>query len=380
MTQTVTWEELRALAEFRAEHGCAVSLYLNLDPHDSPTPGDAHTRANSLLDAAGKQAEATRSDLTHDQRVALRSDLDRIRRFIELEFTRNGARGLVVFADSLDKFWRPLPLSAPVPDAVKIDSELFLTPLVPLVGRGDGVLVAVVGRERGEVFLLRDRRLDEVANLSEEQPRRHDQGGWSQANYQRHVDELAHAHLRHVVQELERQTRRRPKAKLVIACTEETRAELGSLLSNGVRAALAGWLQVEAHVGSAGLLEAVEPMLARWDEERQTEVVERWREEAARNGRAAAGWAETLEAASDGRIDVLLYAHGANHRAWRCPACGRLQLEDGKCPLDGTELDERDEGLDLAIHQTLARGGTASLVQARRDLEPVGGIGAILRY
>ena len=79
-------------------------------------------------------------------------------------------------------------------------------------------------------------------------------------------------------------------------------------------------------------------------------------------------------------MELLLYEEAANRPAFRCPACGRLQLGGGKCPLDGTELEEREEGLDLAVHQTLAHGGTALVVTAGRDLEPVGGIGALLRY
>jgi hypothetical protein len=124
----------------------------------------------------------------------------------------------------------------------------------------------------------------------------------------------------------------------------------------------------------------VRPLLERRRDEEESEALERWREEAGRNGRAAAGWAETLEAASDGRVEILLYQHGRDRPAWCCPACGRLALEPGKCPLDGTELEHRAEGLDLAIHQTLAHGGSVLAATHRSDLEPVGGIGALLRF
>jgi hypothetical protein len=32
------------------------------------------------------------------------------------------------------------------------------------------------------------------------------------------------------------------------------------------------------------------------------------------------------------------------------------------------------------VHQTLAHGGTVQVIRGRRDLEPVGGVGALLRY
>jgi hypothetical protein len=98
------------------------------------------------------------------------------------------------------------------------------------------------------------------------------------------------------------------------------------------------------------------------------------------NGRASAGWEATVEAASDGRVDTLLYEPRANRAVERCPRCGRLQLEDGECPLDGTLLERCEEGLDAVLHQTLLRGGKACLVASRPDLGPVGGIGALLRF
>jgi hypothetical protein len=110
------------------------------------------------------------------------------------------------------------------------------------------------------------------------------------------------------------------------------------------------------------------------------EVLDRWREEAGRNARAASGWEQTLEAASDGRVELLLFQDGVDHAAHRCPACGRASLSGGSCPLDGTALEPTDAGLDLAVHQTLAHGGEVWAMRHQQDLAPVEGIGALLRF
>ena len=380
MAATVSWEGLRELAAFRAEKGCAVSLYVDLDPHVSPTAGDAHTRVNSLLERATKTLDGSRTDLAHDQRLAVKGDLARIRRYFEEEFSREGAHGLAVFAAGLDGVWRPLALTESVPDEIKVNDEFYLTPLVPLVGRGEGAIVVAVGRERGNLYSLHGGKLVPIADRFEEQRGRHDQGGWSQARYQRHIENLAQQHLRDVADLVDREVRRRRPAKVVIACAEDVRAEFAELLSSEARSAVVGWVHPEAHAGPPELLALALPLLERRRAEQEAQAVERWREEAGRNGRAASGWEATLEAASDGRVELLLYQVGVEHAAWRCPACGRLALEGGKCPLDGTELERREEGLDLAVHQTLATGGTVCAVSGRHDLEPVGGIGALLRY
>jgi peptide chain release factor subunit 1 len=380
MARTITWDELRDLAGFEAEKGCAISLYLGLDPTLTPTPGDATTRLHSLLDEAAKGENANRRDLTHDQRVGLRTDFERIRDFYSREFERDGAHGLAIFSSGLDNIWRTLPLTEVVPDEVKVGRTLYLAPLVPLVGRGEGALVLVVGRERGHFYRLRGGRLQELADHTEEQPGQHDQGGWSQARYQRHIETLVREHLQEVVEALDRLVRRLRAVQVVVISTDETRAEFEELLTHEAGGAVVGWTTAEAHATPAELLELASPVLERYRSEKETEVVGRWHDEVGRNGRAAAGWEKTLEAASDARVDLLLFRDGVDHDAFRCPRCGRVAVSGGKCPLDGTSMEASSNGLDLAVHQTLLHRGRVWAVRDREDLEPVEGIGALLRY
>jgi peptide subunit release factor 1 (eRF1) len=128
------------------------------------------------------------------------------------------------------------------------------------------------------------------------------------------------------------------------------------------------------------VIAAAKPVLEEWWSGRENEVLDRWREEAGKNGRATSGWESTLEAASDGRVDLLLVQEGVDQQAYVCPQCGRAQLQDGSCPLDGTTMEARDGGLDLALHQTLAHGGTVHVLRDRQDLAPVGGVAALLRF
>jgi len=377
---TITWEQLRELAGFRASRGCAVSFYVGLDPSDAPTAGDVAVRVNSLLAEAERVVDARRGSLDHHARERLKGDLGRIGIWFDDEFDRGGARGVAVLADGLDNFWTTLATAGAVVDVVKIGSELYLAPLVPLVDRAQGALVAVVGRERGQLFRLEAGRLVEIADQTDEVTGRHDQGGWSQGRYGRHIEAIVDRHLRRVAETLNRCVRRMRGTRVVLVGGEEVRSELEAMLARETLNCVVGWAAVEAHADESRLLSAVEPMLDAWWAGREAELLERWREEAARSGRATAGWAETLEAATDGRVDLLLVQDGVDHPAYQCPACGRTQIADGSCPLDGTTMEPRQEGLDLAVHKTLVNGGIVQVIHERRDLEPVGGLAALLRY
>jgi peptide chain release factor subunit 1 len=378
---SITWEQLRELAAFRGEHGCAVSLYVGLDPSSVPTAGELASHVRSLHAHAERQLNERRASLSHDERKALASDLERIGSWFENDFNRDGVRGVALFAAQLDDLFLPLLLPWPVDDEARIANQLYLAPLVRNVGRGDGALVAYVGRERGDVYRLHGGQLTPLVDETAEVPGRHDQGGWSQSRYERHIETIVDRHLREVADALDRCVRRLRHVRVVLAGPEETRAEFDRLLSTEVRGALVGWVAVDAHADATRLLEVAQPLLDEWRANREEALLARWREEAARNGRAATGWEETLQAASDGRIELLLVQEGADRSAYVCPACGRAQVQDGSCPLDGTTLEAAETGLDLAIHQTLTHGGTVEVIgDQHRDLEPVGGVAALLRF
>ncbi len=378
MADTLTLERLRELARFRSDSGCAISLYVDLDPTLTPTPNVAATRLNSLLSDVEKRMDARRDELSHDDRTGLKRDLDRIQTFFESEFSREGARGFGVFVSG--DFWSTLALPDSVPDGVALGRGFSLGPVAPQVGRGEGAVVAFVGRERGELFRLSAGRLKEIADRTEEQPGRHDQGGWSQARYQRHIEHLVADHLRAVASELDRVVRSQEAPKVVIVGSDETRAEFLEFLPHEVKAAVVGTTEAEAHATANDLLKLVQPLLEEAHAAEERTVIERWGAEAAKHARAASGWEETLPAASDARVEVLLFEERANHPAHECPRCGRASLEGGSCPLDGARFEPSESGFDLAVRQTLVHGGSLLPVRHQGDLATVGGVGALLRF
>src|ERR671927_1667505 len=238
MADTVTWSTVRELAGFRADKGCATSVYLNLDPSEVPTAGDAQTRMNALLNTAEK---IDRKDLTHEQRGALKADFERIGRWFDDDFDRDGAQGVAVFAAGLDNFWSTLALPEPVPDRFKVGHEFFLSPLVPVVARADGTIVAVVGREAGQLYRLQAGRLQVIGDYSDETPGQHDQGVWSQGRYARHIEKLVHEHVKDVAEIVDRSKRRLHVPKIVFVSSEEMRSEFIDALSPDAREAVVGW-------------------------------------------------------------------------------------------------------------------------------------------
>src|SRR5437762_194373 len=123
MADRVSWETLRRLASFRARRGCAISLYLDLDPAVAATPGDVATRINSLLGEGERAEAAARERLDHEQRGGLKADFARLRRFFDVEFDREGMQGFAAFAAGLDGAWTTVELPEPVADAISVGPD-----------------------------------------------------------------------------------------------------------------------------------------------------------------------------------------------------------------------------------------------------------------
>ena len=372
-TTTVSLDGLRELAGFRAQNGCAISLYVDLDPTISPTTRETAMRVHAMLDSAAKSHGATRPDLAHEVKSGLKADFERLAQYFDEEFDRDGAHGLAVFAAGLDNIWSVLALPWKVADAARVADDFLLSPLVPLIGRGNGAVVAVVGRERGRVLALRGGRFQQIADRTEETQGRHDQGGWSQSRYQRHIGNLDLEHYKTVADELERVFRALGRPRIIVVAGDETRAEFADVLSSELEEAVIGWTSADAHASDGELGEIVQPFVDEWRAGLENDAVARWREEVGKNALGSAGWADTLEAASDGRVELLLHQAGVRRDAYRCPACGRAAAVATHLPArrndDGASRRRaRPRGpADARVRRRPARGRTPGSRPRRGD-------------
>src|SRR5947207_10912523 len=102
----------RRLVAQRPEHP-VVSLYLDLDPEEFATPPARVSQINSLLDQAARDVEAD-ATLSHEDLLALREDLDRIREYLlSDEPPFQGARALAVFCSLPDDLFEVVQLTRP---------------------------------------------------------------------------------------------------------------------------------------------------------------------------------------------------------------------------------------------------------------------------
>ena len=180
-------------------------------------------------------------------------------------------------------------------------------------------------------------------------PGRHDQGGWSQARYERHIDEIVERHWRQVADDARLAACGGCGARIVLVGAEEMRSEFESLLSNEVRRCLPAGRLPRRTPTRTKLLEAARPVLEEWwaaaDEEMLDALARGGRRGTAAPRRAGSRRSRPHRTAAS---SCCSSQDGVDQPAYQCPQCGRAQVTNGSCPLDGTRMEARESGFDLA--------------------------------
>jgi peptide chain release factor subunit 1 len=371
-------DELRRLAQVRLDRPIVLSLYLNLDPSDFATPPARATAVRSLLDEADRRVRDLH-DLPHDHRMDLRASLDRASALLEGDLPTEGAQALAVFAAESAELFEALKLPRPVPNRVAIRRSPLIAPLARLARR-ERWCVALVNRRDARIFRGSPDGVYEVEQIHDLVFGQHDQGGWSQARYQRGVEKEKDDHLKHTAEALLREFKRRPFERLILGGPREVVSDFESKLHGYLAERLAGRIEVDVeHSTAEQVLDAVQPRFEEFEDERESDALERLGEA----GRAAIGLEEVLRALNERRVETLVADEQFAAPGTCCPTCGWLgPAGEHACPVDETELEALDDLTESAVELTIQQSAEILAVRRRRDelAERAGGIAALLRF
>ena len=366
--RAVDAETIRRLARLDTHGHPVLSVYVDLDPGRFPTPDTRQTQLGALLDEA--------------RREGADRDADRIEAWLAADGAiRRGARGLAIFSSAQAGVFEAVRLAGPVEPLAVVDLVPWLEPLVAQISPG-GWGVAVVSRRTARLFRGGPGGLSEFALIDDELHRRHSQGGWSQARFQRGIEQQVAAHVRGVADRLLRAHQRQPFGHLVVISSDELRPVIEHSLHSELTAVLAATVDVDLEHAPVGEIVAViAPVIERVGREEERDLISRLEQQLGTGGPAAAGLDDVLSALEERRVETLLVPERSDLRAGLCPTCGRLSTDgERRCPLDGHALVEVD-AVEHAIEE--AAGQSAQVLVARHEPEWLhghGGIAALLRW
>ena len=370
-------DELRRLAQIRLDRPVVLSLYLDLDPAQFATPPARATAVRSLLDDAERKLRE-RDGLSHQDRADLEASLRRAATLLERDLPTEGAQAVAVFSCNAADLFETLRLPRPVPSRVAIGQSPLVGPLARLERR-ERWCVALVSRRDARIFRGSPDGLREIEQIHDVVFGQHDQGGWSQARYQRGIEKEKDDHLKHTAEALMKHFKRRPFQRLILGGPREVVADFESKLHGYLSERVAGRIEVDVDNSSPDqVLDKARPLFEELEEEREAAALERLGE-----GRAAFGLHNVLQALNERRVECLLLDERFAAPGTTCPECGWVGPDGERtCPVDGRELIQVDDLTEAAIELTLQQSAEILAVQRRREEleERAGGVAALLRF
>ena len=164
---------LRKLAEWDGDGAPITSLSLSVDGRRYPRKGDAEVRLEELLRRARPQAEG----LGREAARSVERDLAAMSEFVRDEFERGDTRGLAMFSCTAAGLWEFVTAPRPLRDRVTVGPQADLLPLEVLLETYRPTCLALVDHADARLFLIELGRIEEIADVADEVPGRHEQGG-----------------------------------------------------------------------------------------------------------------------------------------------------------------------------------------------------------
>jgi peptide chain release factor subunit 1 len=195
---TTLTAQLEKLARFEPAPYPVVSLYLDTRPGQTGRDQyDAFLRKE--LKMRGRTYPAG-----SPERDSLDRDLERITTYLQKELAPS-ANGVAIFACSAGELFETVQLSAPVDEHwLYVGDAPHLYPLARLESQYPRYAAVVTDTNTARIFVFAAGAIVSEKQVEGFKTRRSSQGGWSQARFQRHIDNYHAQHVKEVVDALAR--------------------------------------------------------------------------------------------------------------------------------------------------------------------------------
>jgi peptide subunit release factor 1 (eRF1) len=298
------------------------------------------------------------------------------------------ARGLGLFFDVSDGFFRDVEFDIPIQREANWDREFYLQPLVNALDQFETYGVALLDRHNLRLFAVFLGHIVEHVHEGFGPDRvRHIKTSGSDyigaaSRIQRKADENVRLNLKHAVKMIDWLVESRHLNRLILAGTKEITAELRNLLPKRLAMRIIGQVDIGMDVLPSDVLAATMHIAEEYERETEIQKVKEVVTTAAKTGRAVVGLGHTLRAVNSDRVWELVYCEDFRAPGFECEKCGGLfSIEKTSCQYCGGKLQAINDVVERAVEHTLRNEAKVDVVtgEAGASLAMSGGIAAFLK-
>jgi peptide chain release factor subunit 1 len=298
---------------------------------------------------------------------------------------RPSSNGAAIFACAArDDFFEALQLEAPVVDQhwLFVAAVPHLYPLARLNERFPRYAALLVDTNSARLFVFSLGAAMGAREVEGVRTRRTSVGGWSQARYQRHVENFHLHHMKEVVDVLDKVVAAEHLNHIVVACEEVARPLLMEQLPPHLAGRIVDVGGIARNAAEreilAATLEALRGKEAEGDAARVQTLLDQWRA----GGLAVAGPEDTLQALAMGQVEELLIAAtpaGLEHAGAVAGVPARSMQADTSAPSGAGDVDRLTLAGEL-VTRAQQTGARIRFIENPDLLSSIGGAGALLRF
>ena len=360
---------LQELVDFSGKH--VLSAYVSVDLRS-----DSIERSKLLF---RDQFKALRDSMAGEHDRRLDEGRERIERFLNLEYDWR-SRGLALFWSQDPDFWRAYALPVPVSTRLFWTRTPYIQPLTDLMDKYRAYGVVLMDREGVRLFHIQGGVVRGTSEAKGEEVRRHKQGGWAQARYQRWVDEKATHNLKQAA-EMAAQFCGACE-RVILGGTEANLSQFREMLPKSLQDRIVGTLHFDKSTSKSEILEHSLEVIEQNERSREKALIEEMITAARKGGVGVTGLTDTLFRLHEGRVRTLIVEEGFRAPGYHCEACDYVSAEPiPKCLFcGGGQMQPISDAVNWAVQKALQIGAHVEAVPPNEELTEVGRIGALLRY
>ena len=352
-----------------------VSLYLN-------TQADQHGRDN--FDAFVRRefkARAKNWTMNTPERKCFDHDTERIHQYLRDEL-RPSSNGAAIFACSAEgDFFEAAQFDAPIEENHLYTSyQPHIYSLARFIDHYQPYIALIADTNTAHLYVFGGGEELEKRSVISPKVNRTMIGGWSQARYQRHIDNYRLHHAKEVVEELDRVTRQENISRIVLAGDEVIIPLLREHLPPRLEAMVINTLRLEITTPEHEVMKASFEAAREHDARKDAEKVENLLDKYLGTGFAVTGARDTLIALTRGQVEELLVS--ASEQDVRDDLNGKdaelvPNIPEGVAGNGGSRSSVIADELVARACQTDAE---VSFIEDAAKLAEYGGVGAKLRF
>jgi peptide chain release factor subunit 1 len=376
--------QLERLAAFEPVPFPVISLYLN-------TQSGQHGRDQHQAFIRKEFKARSRTFGSHSsERESLDHDLEKIARYLQMEL-QPSSNSVAIFACSAADLFETVQMAAPIEQHwLYIGDRPHLYPLARLESQYPRYAAVVTDTNSARILVFAAGAVVEEHEINNVKTRWTSQGGWSQARYQRHIENFHQQHAKEVVEALDRVVRAENIDHIVLSCDDVSLPLLRAQMPKHLEGKIVDNVRLEAHASADAIVRRTQDAMRRVNERTDREKVEAASGAYRAGGLGVVGPEDTLAALLKGQVDELLIA-ASMQQMKRVPVGQTIGsgndavLEESAVQTvsSGEAADSAPELVRLADELIAKAKQTAAKITFVEDpelLKDYGGVAALLRF